>query len=109
MQNQGFNQNNQGFNQNQNQGFNQQPSNRPIDKGRVTVIAEKYPTNETDQTGQPVIKNRYATVGRATKWPAQQANQEPRIDIEIDTMPIGVQAPVKMFIFWDSEQNNGQG
>ena len=52
-------------------------SNSPIDKGRVSVIIEKYQTNQVDQqTGQPIMKNRYATVGRATKWAAQQQGQQ---------------------------------
>ena len=84
-------------------------SNQPLDKGRVAVIVEKYPSNQTDQqTGQPIMRNRYANVGRATKWAAQQVGQQPNIDIELDTMPIGIQAPVKLFIFWDSEQQNQQ-
>lgn len=86
-----------------------QQSNAPIDKGRVSVIIEKYQTNQVDQnTGQPIIKNRYATVGRATKWQPQQQGQQPRIDIEVDTLPVGAVAPIKLFIFWDSEQNNNQ-
>lgn len=86
-----------------------QQNNAPIDKGRVSVIIEKYQTNQVDQnTGQPIIKNRYATVGRATKWQPQQQGQQPRIDIEVDTLPVGAVAPIKLFIFWDSEQNNNQ-
>lgn len=84
-------------------------NNQPLDKGRVAVIVEKYPSSQRDQaTGQPIMRNRYATVGRATKWAAQQVGQQPNIDLELDTMPIGVQSPVKLFIFWDSEQNSQQ-
>lgn len=84
-----------------------QQSNAPIDKGRVSVIIEKYQTNQVDQnTGQPIMKNRYATVGRATKWQPQQQGQQPRVDIEIDTLTVGAVAPIKLFIFWDSEQQN---
>ena len=82
-------------------------SNSPIDKGRVSVIIEKYKTNQVDNnTGQPIIKNRYAAVGRATKWQPQQQGQQPRVDIEIDTLPVGAVAPIKLFIFWDSERQN---
>lgn len=83
--------------------------NQPLDKGRVSVIVEKYQTSQVDpQTGQPQIKNRYATVGRATMWPAENGRTQPNIDIEIDTIPIGAVAPIKFFIFWDSESNQQQ-
>ena len=82
--------------------------NTPLDKGRVCIIAEKYPVNDP-QTGQQVLKNRYATVGRATLWPQEQGQTMPNVQIEIDTMPVSGQGPVKMFVFWDSEsQNNKQ-
>lgn len=82
-------------------------NNYPIDKGRACVIIEKYQTSQIDQnTGQPIMKNRYATVGRVTKWPSNQPGQEPRVDIELDTLPLGSVSPIKILIFWDSE---GQG
>jgi len=80
---------------------------QPLDKGRAVVVAERYQTNQIDQqTGQPVMKNRYATVGRATMWPAKEGTTTPKIDIEIDTLPVGVSGPLKLFVFWDSEGNN---
>lgn len=82
--------------------------NQPLDKGRVSVIVEKYQTNQLDQQGQPIMKNRYATVGRATMWPAENGRSQPNIDLEIDTIPIGAVAPIKFFIFWDSESNQQQ-
>jgi hypothetical protein len=82
--------------------------NQPLDKGRVSVIVDKYQTNQLDQQGQPIMKNRYATVGRATMWPAENGRTQPNIDIEIDTIPIGAAAPLKFFIFWDSESNQQQ-
>ena len=108
MQNQNYNQNqNQGgFNNNQQQA-NQQQNNRPIDKGRVAVVVERYQTNEMNQqTGQPVMKNRYATVGRATLWPNKQNSNMPNIEIELDTIPLGAIAPLKFYTFWDSENQN---
>ena len=43
-------------------------NNKPLDKGRVACIAEKYQQgNET--------KNRYATLGRATKWPSSKTRR----------------------------------
>ncbi len=74
-------------------------SNQPLDKGRVVVIAEKYQDNQGND------KNRYATVGRATKWPNQNG-QGDNVDMEIDTMPVNSSGPIKMYIFWDSEQQN---
>lgn len=108
MQNSNYNQNQaqSSFNQNnQSQGFNQQQNNRPIDKGRVAVVVEQYPSNEINQqTNQPIMKNRYATVGRATLWPNKQNSNMPNIEIELDTIPLGAVAPLKLYTFWDSEK-----
>lgn len=82
-------------------------SNQPIDKGRVCFVAERYPSGQVDGQGQPVMKNRYATVGRATKWPADQHGPE-SIDIELDTMPIGHVGKLKLYTFWDSESRDNQ-
>ena len=77
-------------------------NNKPTDKGRVACIAEKYQQgNET--------KNRYATLGRATKWPSNQQGGSDSIEIELDTMPINHQGPLKLYIFWDSENQQNQG
>lgn len=71
-------------------------NNKPLDKGRVACIAEKYQQgNET--------KNRYATLGRATKWPSSNQGGSDSIEIELDTMPINQQGPLKLYIFWESE------
>lgn len=100
------NQNQGGFNNNQQQA-NQQQNNRPIDKGRVAVVVDRYQTNEVNrQTGQPVMKNRYATVGRATLWPNKQNSNMPNIEVELDTIPLGAVAPLKLYTFWDSENQN---
>lgn len=74
-------------------------SRKPLDKGRVSFVAEKY------QAGPNSTKNRYANVGRATKWPADQNGVE-NIDIELDSLPIGANGPIKLFIFWDSNNNS---
>lgn len=76
-------------------------SNQPLDKGRVSFIAEKYQNNNGEQ------KNRYATVGRATKWPSQNGMGE-NVEIELDSVPIGHTGSLKLFIFWDSERDNQQ-
>lgn len=81
-------------------------NNSPLDKGRVAVIAEKYPSGQRDQRNQPILKNRYATVGRATLWPAKQDSTLPNVEIELDTLPIGQVGPLKLYVFWDSENHN---
>lgn len=75
--------------------------NKPLDKGRVACIAEKY------QQGN-ITKNRYATLGRATKWPSNNQGGSESVEIELDTMPINHQGPLKLYIFWESENQNGQ-
>lgn len=77
-------------------------SNKPLDKGRVSYIAEKF------QSGSGENKNRYAQVGRATKWPSQNSANGENIEIELDTVPIGHTGPLKLFIFWDSDSNQNQ-
>lgn len=75
--------------------------NKPLDKGRVACIAEKYQQGNT-------TKNRYATLGRATKWPSNQQGGSDSVEIELDTMPINHQGPLKLYIFWDSESQQNQ-
>lgn len=77
------------------------PQNKPLDKGRVACIAEKYQQGNT-------TKNRYATLGRATKWPSNQQGGSDSVEIELDTMPINHQGPLKLYVFWESENQNGQ-
>lgn len=87
---------------------NQNQNNAPMDKGRVAVVVEKYPTNQVDQRQQPIMKNRYASIGRATLWPSQQNSTAPNVEVELDTMPIGQTGKMKLYIFWDSENPNNQ-
>ncbi|WP_193050144.1 hypothetical protein [Pseudoalteromonas undina] len=75
--------------------------NKPLDKGRVACIAEKYQQGNT-------TKNRYATLGRATKWPSNNQGGSESVEIELDTMPINQQGPLKLYIFWDSESQQNQ-
>jgi len=84
-------------------------NNAPIDKGRVAVVAEKYQTNQVDrQSGQPITKNRYISVGRATLWPSQQYSTAPNVEVELDALPIGHAGKLKLYIFWDSDNQNNQ-
>jgi hypothetical protein len=89
--------NTQGQYQGQNQNQAQPQRNQPIDKGRAAIVAERY------QVGNNQTKNRYATIGRATKWPSQNGES---VELELDTMPIGHTGPLKVYIFWDSQENN---
>ncbi len=75
--------------------------NKPLDKGRVACIAEKYQQGNT-------TKNRYATLGRATKWPSNNQGGSESVEVELDTMPINHQGPLKLYIFWDSESQQNQ-
>lgn len=87
----------------------QQQNNAPLDKGRVAVVVEKYPTNQVNQqSSQPIMKNRYATIGRATLWPSQQGSNSPNVEVEIDTLPMGHTGKLKMYIFWDSDNQQNQ-
>lgn len=74
-------------------------SRKPLDKGRVAFVAEKYPS------GPNQMKNRYAYVGRATKWPGENGGEN--IEIELDSIPIGQAGPVKFYVFWDSADKQG--
>lgn len=76
-------------------------NNKPLDKGRVACIAEKYQQGNT-------TKNRYATLGRATKWPSNNQGGSESVEIELDTMPINQQGPLKLYIFWESESQQSQ-
>lgn len=77
-------------------------SKQPIRKGRLSAVVEKYAVND-QATGQQVMKNRYATLGRVTVWPSDDGMGED-ISIEIDCIPVGVSAPLKAFIFYDDVQ-----
>lgn len=85
-----------------------QYQNQPIDRGRACVIVDRYQSKQLGQDNQPVMKNRYATVGRATLWQNKPNSTMPNIEIELDTMPIGATGSVKVYVFWDSEQGQGQ-
>jgi hypothetical protein len=86
----------------------QSNQNRPIDKGRACVIVERYPSNQLGQNHQPLMKNRYANIGRATLWQNKPGSNMPNVEIELDTMPIGAQGSQKIYIFWDSDKSNNQ-
>lgn len=75
---------------------------QPLDRGRVTAKVGEYPD------GQGGMKNRYATVGKATLWPTEQGKIAPNIKIELDVLPIGQIGTLEMNIFWASEDQQQQ-
>ncbi len=81
---------------------------QPLAHGRLTYAAETYQSNEIGPNNQPKMKNRYATLGRVTAWPSEDGSPMPQINIDLDSVPVGIQASTKLFIFWDSA-NQQQG
>lgn len=77
---------------------------QPLAKGRLAYIAETYQSNELDQNRQPKEKNRYATLGRVTAWPAENGGTMPNISIDMDALPVGMSGSTKLFVFWDDQQ-----
>ncbi|MBJ7555423.1 hypothetical protein [Marinomonas spartinae] len=74
---------------------------QPLARGRLAYVAETYPSNELDQNRQPKQKNRYATLGRVTAWPAENGATMPQISLDLDALPVGLNGSTKLFIFWD--------
>lgn len=81
-------------------------NNQPLDKGRIVYAADSYQSNELDQNGQPKTKYRYATLGRATKWQGDNGGEQ--IELELDSIPLKAESPLKLKIFWDSQQSQQQ-
>lgn len=72
-------------------------SNQPISKGYIKAAVDRYKTNDP-ATGQEVMKNRYATIGRFTEWP-EDNGQGSKFSIEIETLPLAAQGgPLKAFL-----------
>lgn len=83
-------------------------SNQPISKGYIKAAVDRYKTTD-QQSGQEVMKNRFATIGRYTEWPDDNGGS--KISIEIETLPIAAQSgPIKAFLDPEgSQQDQGQG
>ena len=75
-------------------------SNQPLRRGRVAAVVGTFES----QNG---TKNRWATVGKATLWPGHDGGY-PQTQIEIDTLPLGAQAGLKLSVFWDEQQGGQQ-
>jgi hypothetical protein len=80
-------------------------SNQPLDKGRYVAVVEQYQSRELDQGGQPKMKNKYLTIGEATKWPGQNGSPD-YVSIKQYLNP--PKLPCETKIFWDSEQQDQQ-
>ncbi|MBJ7539855.1 hypothetical protein [Marinomonas transparens] len=75
---------------------------QPLAKGRLAYVAEAYASHEIDpQTRAAKMKNRYATLGRVTAWPAENGSPMPQISIDLDALSVGISGSTKLFIFWD--------
>lgn len=80
-------------------------SNQPVSKGFIKAAVDRYKTNDP-ATGQEVMKNRYATIGRFTEWP-EDNGQGTKISIEIETMPLRAEAgPLKAFLEPEGQQQD---
>jgi hypothetical protein len=82
---------------------------QPLAKGRLAYIAETYQSNELDHNRQPKEKNRYATLGRVTAWPAENNSPMPQISIDMDALPVGMSGSTKLFVFWDDQNQQQTG
>ena len=104
----------------QQQGYPQQNQNtgtQVIDKGRIVVAVEQYPEKVNGQvvfvpnTQIPKMKNKWMTVGEATKF--QHGDGRISESRKIYLQPVAVlNAFYEEKTFWDSESNqnnNGQG
>jgi len=81
---------------------------QPLARGRLAYIAETYQSNEIDpRTNQPKEKNRYATLGKVTAWPAENGGVMPQISIDMDALPLGVTGSTKLMVFWDDQAQQG--
>ncbi|SBS29010.1 hypothetical protein MSP8886_01400 [Marinomonas spartinae] len=81
---------------------------QPLARGRLAYVAETYPSNELDQNRQPKQKNRYATLGKVTAWPAENGATMPQISLDLDALPVGMSGSTKLMIFWDdANQQDG--
>jgi hypothetical protein len=85
-----------------------QQNNQPLAKGRVCYAAEYYPTGQRDGQNKPIMKARFANLGKATLWPSEQPHLPPQVSIDLDSMPIGSTGSIKLTIFWDDPTQNQQ-
>lgn len=88
--------------------MSQHQTNQPLAKGRVCYAAEYYPTGQVDQKNKPIMKARFANLGKATLWPSEQQHLPPQVSIDLDSMPIGSTGSIKLTVFWDDPTQNQQ-
>lgn len=89
---------------------NQQQNNRPLDKGFVKVVIDHFTKKINGQTimqpgtNNPVMSNKYATIGEVTRWPSEGGGYYDNVEFYpgftiLDTNKNGR-------IFWDSQNTN---
>jgi hypothetical protein len=82
-----------------------QQNKQPLDKGQIRVVIGQYHKKQNGQflynNNQPVMGNRYTTIGEVTRWPGDQGGYYDRIEFYpgftiLDCNKEGM-------IFWDSQ------
>lgn len=82
-----------------------QQNKAPLDKGQIRVVIGQYHKKQNGQplynNNQPVMGNRYTTIGEVTRWPGDQGGYYDRIEFYpgftiLDCNKEGM-------IFWDSQ------
>lgn len=102
-----YNQHQQGGFAPQQQGGQHQQSNQPIDKGYLKVVIGQYHKKQNGQllykqgTNEPVLGNKYMTIGEVTRWPSQGGGHYD--DLELYPGFTVLEINKKARIFWDSQ------
>jgi len=90
----------------------QQQTQRPLDKGFIKVIIGQFPKKQNGQTimqqgtNNPVMSNKYATIGEVTRWPSQEGGSYDNIEFYPGFTILDVNKNGR--IFWDSQNQNSQ-
>lgn len=90
----------------------QQQTQRPLDKGFIKVIIGQFPKKQNGQTimhqtimhqgtNNPVMSNKYATIGEVTRWPGEQGGSYDNIEFYPGFTILDVNKNGR--IFWDSQ------
>jgi len=89
----------------------QQQTQRPLDKGFIKVIIGQFVKKVNGQavmqqgTNNPVMSNKYATIGEVTRWPSEQGGSYDNIEFYPGFTILDINKNGR--IFWDS-QNQSQ-
>lgn len=96
--------------QNQNQNQNQQQTNRPLDKGFIKVVVDQFVKKVNGQTvlhqgtTNPVMSNKYVTIGEVTRWPSEQGGSYDNVEFYPGFTILDLNKHGR--IFWDSQSQN---